>query len=1380
LKITTWIPLLVALALLGALGGIMLSSREGDPRELLESALQRVEGPEVDRKGALDELDYALHAAQAEGEKDLIADILTSRARVLRSLSAWGPARSDLELVLASYRPDDLTVELELAEIDVLNHELDQALARVGHIVERDPTLTQAWKLRGQILTRLSDERLSAIKTYCQTGLPDEECASAIRLAENAVGMDPGDPLRIAVLHGLRTLFQPPDQLQAREILESVDIASDQNAQARRSFAQSFSGEIDREALLGYLQLLQRAGRHQEAIDFGLAGATQRQVRTYPPYLELLASILLEAERPRAAADSIHQFLDRGTSLSQSFLTVWADALRRSERWKELQYVAGQLRQSGDALHRSYAFFYEGLTSFRAKNFHHALAVLDNYVRHAPQEPYPGAITDAWRVQASCAHQLKNLGKERESRLAVIRHSPDANGEDWMRMFEITRSADPGANDLAEDYLTHAMCLMPARVPELMPTWVEIGRQRLKASGTELELVLAELRRQGRAIPSAESGPYELLRLAEIHAVAKETVEALAACDRLLANYPGFLPAIDLKAELARSMGDYPLAAELVLEHLRRGGSDAPTLRRLARLPSGSLDDRALQELMKLDPENTGRLQVARTLQAQGSSHAALAGLTALPLDALGGDGRLLAAELMLEVGRCDEALGMLEALSPSRREEERSLALAIRSAMKLGDPSRLGQVLTYVETVLAPDVRGEGATDGGGEGSARRLALADGGSSLIACSDELLMHGEVEEARRLLAALDRTRFETAESFNATILMRLAAVGLLRHDKELAQECLERAEAFEQAGLPEFGRLLIALEGRSWSRLPLLVRELTDKGFKSTRVQAVVLSILDERMDEARRMIEENRRAEPREPVWRLLLACLDVLRGRSPGVDEVIGEDNAAETRYTLEGGEGPHDPRPFLARLLALESREWRVWAVSDLLRHPLPASGSLWANYLAARGLNDMGQPAEAERRLRLVTRSFPTFAPAWNEIEALKLKRIGRFDAEELVRLREERRKALGRRPGEEAEELLTESWTQESAGNLDAALELARRASELDPELVPALYKLAQLQARAGDWSAASAAFHRAASFAEVSSSSPIVADFTAMLAAARDADPQRVSPAMVLEELEELARRFDRDPLAALALARAELRNTDLSPAIAVERAYERLDRMRERAPRTALDELRPGSARQWKDFYQGLDPARAEEFVRRELALEPGSLDLWLMLGETFQAQERRREAVELYELVQRMVPDGKTRRAIASLLASSGADPNRVEQNLHEACRLEGRQAPDADMEFTLARALLNGGPEQRARGLDILAALWQQRRSAQGSVTEIDIGQLYGTALVQRADPRDRELASGLLSSLAPRIEDASRRNLVEALSALALQIPAKTRP
>jgi len=1394
-RLTSWILLALALVVLGALGGVLLGGGPGEPRDLLESALRRFNGPEQDTEETLHELELALRAAETEDDGELAADILIARGRVLREVGAFGPAREDLERALERYRPGSVEIELDLVALEEQTGELAAALERAQRITDRDPGQLQAWTHSGQILMRMSAEHLAELEELCDANLPDEKALRAVEYSRRAAGMDADDPLRVSQLAGLRSLFHPPDQSDSLRALALVDAASSATALAREALVRSFAGPLDRDAVLSYLELLARSGRTRDAVDFGLAVVPQRVVNSSPKFMERLARVLLDAGRPRSASDAIQLHYDRGAQPGQEFYATWCEALYEAGRWKELLFVSNLMRVAGDEEHRSESVFYMGMAQARMNQAVPAGKALEIYTRSDPFEPFPGALALAWRTLASSWRTQGEIAKESTALHQAVRLAPRADGEAWLRLFQILQDANSQSFDQAEQYLTHALCLLPRRTSELLPVWLEAGRRRLRASGTELELLLADQRKQGRVGPALEAGAYELFRFAEMHRDAREPVAAAACARRLLVAYPGFRPALSLLAETQRDMGDWRAAARIWIDMLREVGGDAETLRQIARLPPRTLDSAMLIELMQLDPENTGRLEVARSFQAERRPLAALASLEALPLEPLGDDGVLLAAELMIEAGRLSDALEMLPKLTPKRRESARAFELALDAATQSGDEAGLQAIIANPPKEA-------------------RLAAAD----LVPRADRMLGRGQIEAASALLDMLDAN----STTRNGDVLLRRAAIGLLRRDSSLVQDELDRAEAFDVSAAVAFGRLLAVLETRVYNRVPIFVRQLFDTPFKPTRLQLAILSILDERTDEARRLIAESRARDPRDPTWALLECSLEVLEGRSPDLSQLVDEAGGPETSYTLRGGGQQRDPRPLYARLLALDHPDWRMWAIADLSRVAAPQAGSLWATFHAGRGLLAARMPLEAERAWRGLLRIWPSFEPAWDALEQAKLERVKRFDHIEMVRLRGDRRLAVGRRPGEEAEELLTEAWAREAAGNLSGALEGVRRAVELDPELAPAWFKLGQLLHRVPNWSEAIEALRRASRICEVESASPIVEEFLIVLRAARAAQPQELSSAQVRSDLAELALRFPDDPAVALAQAASELEQEDIAPAVRVARAFERLERFRahiqelaqlrdaskseqpplERpelesrdgegeadafesrpvqaaAPRTSLESLRAGSTGAWKEFYERLEPARAESFVRRELAERPGSLELWRMLGETLEAQGRGQEAIELFELVARMVPDGPTHRALARLHARAGAEVSRVEAAIAAAVKLEGRSAPDADLlyDFALAQTSSDAGLQ---RGVQVLASLWQKRDAAIGRIKDVDIGQLYGTALVQRADPADRLLASNLLGEIAASIQgDRARKNLVEALAYLAAQIPPRVR-
>jgi tetratricopeptide (TPR) repeat protein len=1052
-KTTSWILLALALVVLGALGGLMLSGGQGEPRDLLESALRRFNGPEQDTEATLKELELALRSAESSGDSELAADILIARGRVLSDVGAFGPARADLERALERYRPGSVDIELELVALDEETGELAAGLERAKRITDRDPGQLQAWRYSGQILMKISEQRLDELKAVCDGNLAAPQSKLALEYASKAAGMNSDDPLRVSQLARLRSLFDPPDQSDSLKVLALTDAASSATSLAREALVRSFAGPLDRDAVLSYLELLARSGRSRDAADFGLAVAPHRLINSSPRFMERLARVLIDAGRADSACEVIEKHYNRSAQPDQQFYATWCEALYKAERWKALTFVAGLMRTAGNQEYRSKAVFYIGLGHAGARQAIPTSNALELYLRSEPVEPFPGALAIAWLRLAASWRTQGELNKESAALHYAVRLAPDADGEAWLRLFQIFQETNPNSLEQAERYLTKALCLLPRRTSELMPTWLEVGRRRLRAAGMELELLLADQRKQGHIGPGPQAGPYELFRFAEMHRDAHESVAAAASARRLLLAYPGFLPAMDLLADVERDMGDWRSAARTWLERLHHAGSDPTTLRRLARMPAGTLDSKQRIELMQLDPENTGRLEVARTLQAEGRPLAALLGLDALPIEPLGDEGVQLASELMIEAARYTEALAILAKLSPGRRESARAFELALDAAALLGQEDRL------LAIIANPPL-------------AERLKSAD----LVSRVDLMLARGQIAGAKALLLVLD----SRADTRNRDVLLRGAAIALLEHNSTAVQDELDRAEAFNAAGPVAFGRLLAALESRIYNRVPILVRGLFDVQYQPTRLQAAILSILDERLDEARRAIAEARRKDPREPNWALLEAAVAVLEGRTPDLSNLVDESAEPETLFTLRNGELQRDPRPLFARLLALDSPDWRLWAIADMSRIQQPEPGSLWARYEVGRGLELAGYQQEAERAWRVLLRSWPTFAPAWDALERIKLERFKRFDHVEMVRLRGDRRQAVGRRPGEEAEELLTEAWARESAGNLSGALESVRRAVELDPKLAPAWFKLGQLSHRVPNWNEAIVALRTAA------------------------------------------------------------------------------------------------------------------------------------------------------------------------------------------------------------------------------------------------------------------------------------------------------------
>jgi tetratricopeptide (TPR) repeat protein len=295
----------------------------------------------------------------------------------------------------------------------------------------------------------------------------------------------------------------------------------------------------------------------------------------------------------------------------------------------------------------------------------------------------------------------------------------------------------------------------------------------------------------------------------------------------------------------------------------------------------------------------------------------------------------------------------------------------------------------------------------------------------------------------------------------------------------------------------------------------------------------------------------------------------------------------------------------------------------------------------------------------------------------------------------------------------------------------------------------------------------------------VSSRSARVAGALELLAQARTAVGDAKFAEVVRSHLAAFAGRFTADPLAALALAEAELAAPGTGAATALAIVFGRLDLFRERAGRP-LDELRPGATAAWAAFYERYDPPRALELVRAELDRRPHSIDLWLLLGRALDSAGEREEAIRQYEAVRRMLPDPRASRALARLYSQTGRASEEVQAAIEETVRLAELAGPDAGLRLDFARSLAYANPEAREQALGLMEELWSTRGAGAGAELVLEIGELYGTLLCWRGDPADRERARAVLGEVETLARDPARRTLLRAMAGLARQIPERAAP
>lgn len=1342
---------LLAVALLLGLIQLMRSESGRDARELLASAERLTMGPEPDPVAALAELDYALRVCQSDGELELIGDVLAQRGLLLFDMQLLAQARTDLETVLAEYQPHNTKVELALISVHIDAHELDEAKARTDDMLARDPTLAEAWTLRSRALVGLADELLDKCNELSRASLPDVRTRRAKQLILRASALDHNDPQRGMVVHDLRSLFPAIEEPQSRDMLMILDQATELVALAREALAESFRGTPARDSLYDYLRLLHRSGREDLTIAYGMAAVNHRGANASTAFMADFMDSLLAANRPHAAVEVVNRHFERVIIPDLDFYEIWCRALHEDERWKPLVFVAENMANAAtNNMLRSLANFYIGTAYIHLEQYYDAPMPLRNFVARDAIEPIPGTRALGWVQLARCYREQGQTGPEKSAlrgALALDPDPPEGGAAAWRRLAELIMETEPTSFSDVERALTHAIRLGPHENEDLIQPWKEQGRLSLQATNTELELVHRAVLAAGRFSPDGRVGPYELLRHAELHEAGGREAGVIVCSRRILADYPGFLPALDLMITAALKSNDYPAAIWALIERLEAAGPDARTLNHIDKLPQGLLTPNLLLRLMQLAPERTGRLVLAGGLRDDERDLEALVGLTLLDPELLSDAARILIAELAVELGRNALAKERLLEISPRSPAFGRSLVLQADIAISEQDDAAQAQLVTDI--------------------LAREQLDSD---ALIAVTDRLFLGGDLRRANRLLAALD----DRDDTRNGRVMLRLAQQLWLTQAPRKSHEALIRSEAYLEDGGAELGLLMEAVEERRWNDMSRLVADYEGTSNHFSVLEQALLDLLAGNLAGAQTRITEGRISDSDEPLWSLLEAALAVLEFR-PMPQHFTG-DSADETFYTLSGhGGGERDPRQILVRVLALFHPEWTSAAIADLSTVKIPEEGSLWPTYLAARGRYHLGLQKDAEALVNSILRPWPQFVPAWDLLQTLQADRIPGPNHPRVFARQQQRFKALGPERGNRTDDLVRKAYEQLGRGGVEQAMVSIQEALERQPTYVRALMFQADLQRKQGLWSEAIDSCATAAAHAPQTSSSWVVDEYLDILEHAMAAAPDLLDSGLVLQQLTTLQARFHDDPLIPLARAELELRANRTGSAVQLTKALSHLEGFLEEQEDTALESLRRGSTRAWLDFFILRDPLRAHRFVMRQRELRPESLDLWRMLGETHIALGQRTEAIELYEQLHRMLPDGAVSRALARLYAGSGVDDERVQEFIKYAIRLDKISARDFGLQLIRARSLINStSPSSRNEGIKILSGLWTRRKRARDDAQLAELGELYGLGLTWRSNLIDRELAHEVLSEIDPLVTDPARRNVLRAVANLALQM------
>jgi tetratricopeptide (TPR) repeat protein len=1339
-----WLLLLLACGMAWAVWNVWTESREHNAEWHLERTKEHLADGEITH--AIMELELGLERMD-EGDP-LMADALELRGNIFRNRRGFDEAVDDYLAVL-ELTPDNLDLEVRIIETLVLADRLDEALERAESLLERQPHHPIGWLMTGRSHNTAAAELERDILQRLALTLPAMQVQAAQRLFLRACALPADDPLTVTILHDLGALLEGRDQELAEELRSAVERASTLRAEAADAFVRSMRVWISRTALSELMNLLERAGKSEEIVDFGLGAIAYDSGREDAELLWTLAFALEEYGRPAQAATVLALMERVGGNLPPALVPRWCKVLHDAKRWPKLANTALRYRGFGGPgghVIRGAAHYYGGIAFLEMGEPGKAVVLLGNFVDGPPASPTPDARAIGW---TRLAEAYRALGRDEDELRALesgTRVAPFKSGAAWLRIAELARQQGRGTPTIENAY-AWAIAAEPARVDEIEPLWAEAGRLRLFEGGYDVQLSLDRLaqREPPQWLPDRPAGSYELISLGRGWLERGEPRGAVEAANTALVKYPGLLPAYDLLADAQLAMGLDEHAAETLLGRLEAAGADPELEARLHDLPEHVLTPVRKLRLMRAAPEYTGLLTFVRDLRSEDLARPALYAMQSGARERFGDEGKLIEAELLFELGAPEGAGPALAGMDPDGPWYPRALRVLAKAALETRDAETLRIAIAELVRVDTVD---------------REIGLA--------VSDDLLRSGRHVEASVVLARMD----ETTETRGADVMLRLAVANLMAGDRIATLESIDRAEAYRTDGGPEIGRLLLAVRDRQWTRMPTVVREVWDSDYEPGPFVRTALSALEERLDEASRSAQRELDEAPEDALWFLLSSAIEDLRGRERPVPATWGDDVRAETEWVLRGDESEVlDPRDAIAFLLGLEVPEWTVWSLARIRGF---APDRLWPGYLRAVALERLGEREEAVAELELLVRGWPGFPPAWNLLEELLLAEVGSHLHPRMLAVRALRRSALGVPPGEEAEVLLTEAGLLWQSGDLTGAERRAVLALETDRQLNPARLMLARLRTARGDLAGAVEAWGGYFAVGLQGVQSGEVQEFIDLLdtALARDA----ITLPVFAAELEALAIAQAGHPLVPLALARLDVDSVPEHPELGFERALHRLRAFVESIGDETLDSRHPGSAQRWLEFLVTRDPVRAEQVILEEMERDPGSLDLWVGLGACIQAQGRVQDAIEHYELVRRMIPDPRVLRRLAALRAQTGTGMQEVLDLIERITLLEGLEGPDQELAYLRAISLVNAGAPYRDQGIALLANLWKVRGRTKGTVPAWLIGKRYGYALVHRGRPRDRKLAHAVLNEVQPTIAalDPAEGRLVRAMGFLALNL------
>lgn len=1317
MKIIHWLVFLVSAALLATVVMMARGQEPKTPREILGEATEQLSVGATTHQDAIRAIDRAIQVASEEPEAKLLADLHMARGEMYFKMGGYAKAGEDFKRVLGAYRPGDRRAETLLADVDIETRRFESAEERIRGILAKRPRDARAWVQFGR-LGRLTAEALVEQSTVqIQDALVPEDAILASQLLKGIAARDPRDPSRVALILELRKYFGDDDGERIRDILDNADEASRAYRQARSATARSLQSNITTESATLLLELFAMAGRDKLVTDLGSLLVADGQLEINEDLTLVMLKSYEKLGQHDLANRLITPWLMKGkaqTIRTEEFYREACNALYRAEAWRSLIPLAGSMRfRLFTKETKRLADLYQGIAYLNSGEFDEkAVYALSRFFSGLEEEIFPNSRAIGYAAKAQAQRNLEDPG-EIESLIGVYSFDPGCDGEIHVRLSHLMQAARNRGAAPPLMHMTLAMAKMPKQTTSLMEEWIALGEKEIATSSINMPTVYERLRDNKTWIQAESTSSYRMWLFGESYKEDEEWVGLNATAKRCLSLYPGFLPALDHRIEAELQLGNLENAVELVLERIDRAGIDEQAVVWIQRIPSaGKTNDHVLR-LMRADPAHAGRFIAARTMVEDGQLKEALDFLMNSEKSALDDIENRLLAETAMSLGRHKLAERLLATLQEADPDSLEIATLRVSNLSKQDSPEGL---ITALDALLShPDVTRE---------------------TLESAVDELIRSSRYQFALSTLEKIDHR----VELRSGGFLLRSGLIQMLLGDYPQAEQSLERSDAFEKAGGPELARVFLSLEARDWRTLSTEAALLYETEAQPSPYGAAALTLFREDLEGAQWLIEEMHTAEENSLGLHLLTAACSDFLGVEDTRDSQLNKKLKRDMRRLLRGTEeNPRDPREALGLLLALEDSVWIPWARAEVAKLDAQTVGPLWPLYFGAKILAWQGDLDLALERLGALHLIRPEFVPAWDLHEEILVRKLGTKGRDRVEELRLERAGALVDVEGLTAEAALAAVTRAFTIAGPERALLLSNKLIGGFDYWGPGYANLAKLQSLQHKHSDSLNNWITACLKSEPSSDLSYVADlFEELAAAKRNGQSPEVGEFFV--QLEEVALHLPEDPLLTVKLAALDIETELIDPAAGVDRAFARLDRFRAKTEFT-LNQLRPGTAKKWVAFIATIDTTKAEELVESELLRRPGDLELWLLRGQVFSAQGNPNRALENCKILLQMSRSTRVLRAMASLLADTGAPFKDVQPLLKEISERDGDKDGDIELLLTRLRSTFNQEDALRANTVNVLRNLWHNRRGSADIIESSQLGLLFIKALLSRGTPEDR---------------------------------------